>query len=126
MPVDKALKIIRWRLEEDQTLSDRTPLAPDDIIWLLSLHLKCTYFLFQREYYLQIHWAAMGSPVSPIVCNLYMEYLEQRALDMARHPPRVWRRYMDDTYTIMKRAYAQEFTEYLNTVDAGIKWTTDR
>ena len=30
----------------------------------------------------------MGSPVSPIVANLYMEYLEQKALSTApTHPP---------------------------------------
>ena len=28
----------------------------------------------------------MGSPVSPIVANLYMEYLEQKALSTAPHP----------------------------------------
>ena len=44
---------------------------------------------------------------------------------MARHLPRLWRHYVDDTYTIMKRAHAQVFTEYLNTVDAYIKWTTE-
>ena len=49
VPVDKALEVIRERLDEDQTLSDRTLLAPDDIIQLLSLCLKCTYFLFQGE-----------------------------------------------------------------------------
>ena len=43
---------------------------------------------------------------------------------MARHLSRLWRRYVDDTYTIMKRAHAQEFIKYLNMVDADIKWTT--
>ena len=43
---------------------------------------------------------------------------------MARHPPRLRRGYMDDTYTIMKKAHAQEFMEYLNMVDADIRWTT--
>ena len=96
--MNKALEVIREKPEEDQTLRDRTPLAPDDIIRLLSLCLKCTYFLFQGEYYLsfqdkkyylQFHGAAMGSPVSPIVCNLYMEYFEQSAIAMARHPLRL-------------------------------------
>ena len=29
----------------------------------------------------------MGSPVIPIVANLYMEYSEQKALNNAAHPP---------------------------------------
>ena len=60
-----------------------------------------------------------------IVSNLFMEYFEQRALAIARHPLRLWRCYMDDTYTIIKKAHAQEFTEYLNMVDADIRWTTE-
>ena len=38
---------------------------------------------------------------------------------------RVWRRYMDDTYIIIKKAHAREFTEYLNMVDPDIKWMTE-
>ena len=33
--------------------------------------------------------------------------------------------YVDDTFTIMKKAHTQEFTEYLNTVTGDIKWTTE-
>ena len=45
---------------------------------------------------------------------------------MSRHTPRLWRCYVDDTYTIMKKDHAQEFTEYLNMVDTDIKWTMER
>ena len=106
-------------------MHERTPLAPDDIIKLLDKCLKCTYFVYKGEYYLQIHGAAMGSPVSPIVCNLYMEYFEQKALAEAKDPPRWWFRYVDDTYTVLKKDQSQEFTDYLNTVDEDIKWTTE-
>ena len=67
----------------------------------------------------------MGSPVSPIVCNLYMESFEQKALAGAEDPPRWWKRYVDDTYTVLKKDQSQEFTDYLNTVDDDIKWTTE-
>ena len=72
MPIDKALDVLRLKLEEDNTLNERRPLEPDYVVQLLVLCLNCTYFLFQGEYYLQIHGAAMGSPVSLIICNLYM------------------------------------------------------
>ena len=125
VPVDKALDIIKARLQQDQTLKERTALSPEDIIRLLSLCLNCTYFTFQKNFYLQTHGAAMGSPVSPIVCNLYMENFEQRALTQAEHPPRLWKRYVDDTFTILKINNATQFSNYLNTIDEDIKWTSE-
>ena len=60
----------------------------EDIILLLEFCLKNTYFSFQGQFYEQVEGAAMGSPVSPIVANLYMEYLEQKALSTpAPNPP---------------------------------------
>ena len=32
VPIDKALEVIRLKLEEDNTLSERTPLEPENII----------------------------------------------------------------------------------------------
>ena len=45
----------------------------------------------------------MGSPVSPIVANLYMEHLEREVLRSALTPPRHWFRYMDDTLSFNNR-----------------------
>ena len=53
---------------------------------LLQFCLKNTYFSFQGQFYEQVDGAAMGSLVSPIVANLYMEYFEQKALSTATHP----------------------------------------
>ena len=46
----------------------------------LNYCLKDNVFLFNSEFYKQIDGCAMGSPVSPIVVNLYMEKFEKRAL----------------------------------------------
>ena len=88
VPIDPALKIIKDLLVKDPTLKDRTVICIDDIILLLEFCLKNTYFSFQGQFFEQVEGAAMGSPVSPIVANLYMEYLEQKALNTAPHPPR--------------------------------------
>ena len=37
-------------------------------------------FSFQGKSYKQLHGAAMGSPCSPVVANIYMEYFEELAL----------------------------------------------
>ena len=43
-------------------------------------------FSFQGQFNEQVEGAAMGSPVSPIVANLYMEYLEPKTISTAPHP----------------------------------------
>ena len=86
VPVDPALNIIKDLLERDHTLKEMTVLAVSDIILLLEFCLKNTYFSFQDQFYEQVEGAAMGSPVSSIVANLYMEYLEQKGLSTTPHP----------------------------------------
>ena len=98
-----------------------------DIILLLDFFLKNTYFSFQDQFYEQVEGAAMGSPVSPIVANLYMEYLEQKALSTAPHPhpPRFWHRYVDDTFVIHKEANKQGFLQHINSVYPAIRFTVE-
>ena len=83
VPVYPALGVIRDLLEKDLTLKDRTVLPVKDIILLLEFCLKNMYFSFQDQFYEQVEGVAMGSLVSPIVANLYMEYFEQKALSTA-------------------------------------------
>ena len=83
VPIDPALTIIKDLLEKDTTLKERTVM---EIILLLEFCLKNTYFSFQDQFYEQVEGAAMGSPVSPTVANLYMEYLEQKSLSIAPTP----------------------------------------
>ena len=73
----EAIDIIRERLEEDDSLEDRTPLSPHRVAELLQLCLRSTYFSFNGEIYEQREGAAMGSPVSAVVANLYMEFFEE-------------------------------------------------
>ena len=61
-----------------------------------------TYFTYRGKFYEQVEGAAMGSPISPIVANLYMENFEMRALQSSPNSPSLWQRFVDDTFLIMK------------------------
>jgi len=117
IPVDKALNVIKDRLKSDPELSGRTELSLDSICALLELCLNSTYFEYQGKFYQQKQGAAMGSPVSPIVANLYMEHFEREALDTARNPPSMWFRYVDDTMTKLHEDDIEPFSSHLNTID---------
>ena len=105
VPIDPALNIIKDLLEHNETLCNRTVLLVQNIIELLGFCLHNTYFFFQNKFYEQVEGVAMGSQVSPVVANLYMEHFEREALRSASQPPRFWYRFVDDTWLIQQQAH---------------------
>ena len=89
VPIDQALNIIKDLLEKDEKLNDRTVLSVHNILEILGFYLHNTYFSFQNKFYEQVEGVAMGSPVSPIVANLYMGYFERKALASVINRPQV-------------------------------------
>ena len=85
VPINPALSIIKDLLEKDDKLNDRTVLSVQNIIELLGFCLHNTYFSFQKKFYEQVEGVVMGSPVSPIVVNLYMGHFQRTALWSASH-----------------------------------------
>ena len=123
---DLAVQVACDRLEKDPTLSERTELLVDDIINLLTLCLDATFLEFRGKLYQQVHGTAMGSPVSVVIANLVMEDVEQRALATFHSPPRFWKRYVDDTFTVLPRNLVQEFLSHLNSTEACIQFTFEK
>ena len=125
MPIDPAINIIRRKLELDQELYLRTSMSVVQIISLLEVCLKTTYFQFQGRFYEQLQGAAMGSSINPIVANLYMEGFENKAINTAECPPRIWKRFMDDTFVVIEAEKKQGLLEHINKVDPHIHFTTE-
>ena len=67
----------------------------------------------------------MGSPVSVTVANLVMEEMEQEALSTFSPRPQFWKRYVDDTCTVLKKEEVDRFHEHLNGVNAHIQFTAE-
>ena len=87
VPVQPAIQIVNNRLQQDNTLQQRTAMSIPQITSLLEFCLTQTYFLFQGKYYKQTQGAAMGSPISPIIANIFMEEFEVKALQSFPNPP---------------------------------------
>ena len=110
VPIQSALDIIQQRLTKDQELYKRTSMTIKHIVSLPEFCLNSTSFMFQGKHYQQMEGAAMGSLLSPIVANIFMEHFEKQALESAPHPPSLWKRYVDDTFVILEKSHQEEIS----------------
>ena len=95
------------------------------IVQLLEFCLTKTYFLFQGKYCEQVQGAAMGSPISPLIANLFMEEFEVKALNSCPHLPFLWLRFVDDTIVITKAEHKQPLLQLINNQDPHIQFTIE-
>ena len=54
----------------------------------------------------------MGSPISLIITNMFMEILEIKALSTTPNPPCFWGWYIDDTVTVQKKHHVTGLFEH--------------
>ena len=117
------MQIVKHRLQQDNTLPQRTNMSIPQITSLLEFFLTHTYFLFQGKYYEQVQGAAMGSHISPLISNIFMEEFEVQALSSFPHPPSLWLRFVDDTFVINKAEHSQDLLQHINSQDPHIQFT---
>ena len=67
----------------------------------------------------------MGSPVSAVIANLYMESFEEQAITTSSYEPRIWIRYVVDTFTILDRENVDDFLQNLNNQQPSIRFTME-
>ena len=92
IPVSTVLDVINWLFTEHIENPEAkgkynctfevnvVGLKKNEAMNLLKLVLENCVFLFQGNFFQQLHGAAMGSPCSIVVANIYMEYFEDLAL----------------------------------------------
>ena len=70
----------------------------------------------------------MGSPLSPILASLYMEYFEEIALKSTETVPSLWLRYVDDTFVIWPHGEdtLPDFLKHLNSIRSPIQFTMEK
>ena len=67
----------------------------------------------------------MGSPISPIMANLYMEDFVTKTISSAVHPPSMLKRFVDDTFVVIESSRKEEFLDHINNMDPHIQFATE-
>ena len=125
IPIDIAKSVISNLLNNDKCLKERTNLTIEELVEGLNLCLDNTCIQFRENYYKQIFGVPMGYPISVTIANLIMENVENRALQTFPNPPTLWKRYVDDTFVIIKKNVLNAFHEHINNIEQSIKFTVE-
>ena len=59
---------------------------------------------------------------SPTIANMVMEYVEEKVLSTFLSRPILWKRYVDNTFTVLP----ESFLEHLNKVEPSIRFTVKK
>ena len=84
---------------------------------LLKFIVTTIYFSVRGTINQQTFGTAMGSPVSHIITNRFMEFLEEQPIltSPITCKSKQWKRYVDDEMEVVR--CEQELTEHLNSID---------
>ena len=125
VPIEGAVQAALQKMENDAGLADRTTLTPVQIADLLDLVLRSTFFQYSGSIYEQRDGAAMGSPVFAVIANLYMEIFKEQAIESAPCKPKIFKCYVDDTFTILDRDRVDVFLQHLNSQQPSNRFTME-
>ena len=96
---------------------------------LIKLCVDATYFVFDDLVYQQKFGVAMGSPLSPILANLCMEFIEKNYIQSLPDEikPKFWVRYVDDIFIIFQQNETafNSFLTSINNILPTIKFTVE-
>jgi len=87
-----------------------------------------SHFLFNNDVYDQIDGVAMGSPLGPVLANIFMGHYEKIWIQNYEGPkPEIYKRYVDDIFCLFENETdAMSFGEYLNKQHVNIKFTYEK
>ena len=116
VPVDCVTNCIFDLIVVDDSLPTRTQLNAHDIKTGLKICFNSTVFSFQNGLCRQTFGTPMESCITPIVVDIFMEHIEKVALTIFHTPPKLWLRYVDDTFCVRKKEHMTEFYQHINSV----------
>ena len=90
---------------------------------MLILCTKNVHFTFNEEIYKQMDSVTMGSPLSPVLADIFMVELENNIVPVSWEYLSFWKRYVDDTICFVKIGTINYILTILNNFDPNITFT---
>ena len=103
-------------------------MTKDDFLKLLTIATIEFFILFNRSHYQQVDGVAMGSPLVPMLVNIFLGRKEVQWLNYcpAHYKPTYYRSYFDDRFVPFKdESHIELFKAYFNTQHSNMNFTSE-
>ena len=99
-----------------------------ELLKMFSIATSQTHFLFNGKVFDQIDGVAMGSPLAPVLANLFLGHHENIWLKNYQGPSNLfYRRYVDDVFCVFDNENdAELFFDFINSQHPNIKFTIEK
>ena len=84
--------------------------------------------MLNNKFYIQVHGVAMGSPLGPVLPNIFLSHYEENWLNKCpiEFKPSFYRRYVDDIFVLFKSPEsAHSFCEYMSSKHQNINFIAE-
>ena len=124
VPLNETIDICLNKITQNGTCK----IPPGKLKKLLQFATQKSHFLFNGILYDFADGMAMGSPLAPIMADIFMIDFEEKHIHSKTlaHAPNIWQRYVDDTFcSFDSKDKALHFLTYLNNCHPNIKFTVE-
>lgn len=122
IPKTLVMEVVNKRWKD---IKNHTNIPKDQFLEAIKLCLYSSYFKYNECVYEQTNGLPMGAPLSAMVANMVLEDLENAALETLPVAPALYKRYVDDIFTIVHTNERSNILGKFNNYNPKIQFTLE-
>ena len=121
VPLKETVDIILTKVYDEKKIDAKIPKSIlKELLYICTKHVN---FKFNNEIYIQCDGVAIGSPLGPLLANIFIISLKYNTLPKLELHLRNWKGYVDDTFTYVLPDKIDMILHELNSYHPNIKFT---